>query len=88
MEPGMHRVSNPGSKARGGPGALAVGKLQGQARWGHAGGGPAVLQAGWKRSPRPASRGPLHPAHHCPPGKQEAPLDLSLVRAGTTPALH
>ena len=46
MEPGMHRVSNPGSKARGGPGALAVGKLQGQARWGHAGGGPAVLQAG------------------------------------------
>lgn len=61
MEPGMHRVSNPGSKARGGPGALAVGKLQGQARWGHAGGGPAVLQAGWKRSPRPASRGPCTP---------------------------
>ena len=55
---------------------------------GHVGGGLAVLQAGWKRSPRPANRGPLHPAHHCPPGKQEAPLGLSLVRAGTTPALH
>ena len=52
------------------PGGAGCGQALSTGRAGAGGGGLAVLQAGWKRSPRPANCGPPHPAHHWPPGKQ------------------
>ena len=73
MEPGMHRVSNPGSKARCGPGALAVDKLQGQARWGARGWGAGGAAGRLEEEPSSCQPWPPAPRSSLPPRQAGGP---------------